>query len=117
MLLLAVCLSCSSPFETTCTLIGCIGTLTIAFDAAPADGYHIEAYSVSDGVRQFDCANPAQCPVVRLSDYTPGKVIITVRTTRGSRQYNLSPEYENVYANGRRCGVTCRSATVTLSLP
>jgi hypothetical protein len=38
-----------------CTLIGCIGTLTIAFDAPPTVAYHIDAVSVTDGLRTFDC--------------------------------------------------------------
>lgn len=100
-----------------CTLIGCEGKLTIAFDTPPAIAFHIEAVSVTNGLRAVDCPDITKCTTVDLAGYTPDRLIVTVTTARGSREFNLAPTYQNTYANGPHCGVTCRSATVTVALP
>lgn len=100
-----------------CTLIGCEGKLTIAFDTPPATVFHLEAISVTSGQRTFDCTDVTKCTSVDLSGYTPDRFIITVTTARGTRQFNFAPDYQNTYANGPHCGVTCRSATVRVALP
>jgi hypothetical protein len=110
-------LGCAVPTASGCTLLGCTGTLTVTFDAPPATAYHIRALSVSDGSRDVDCPDPAKCPTVSLSGYTPDKIVLIVSTAAGSREFNLAPQYVNRYANGPHCGVTCRSATITVSLP
>jgi hypothetical protein len=113
LVLLAAGVACN----TKCSLVGCIGYLTVAFDAAPAVAYHIEAVSGILGTRDFDCADPAKCGTASFANYTPDQVTITVTTARGSRQYNLTPAYQNMYFDGRECGAACRNATVTVSLP
>jgi len=40
-----------------------------------------------------------------------------VTTTRGTKLFNRSPDYQNTHITGRNCGITCRSATVTVTLP
>jgi hypothetical protein len=91
--------------------------IVVAFDATPTVPYHIEAVSISDGMREFDCPDPAKCQTAELSGYTPDKLMLTITTSRGSRQYNLAPSYDPRYADGPRCGVTCRSGTVRVALP
>lgn len=108
--------ACKSVVEA-CTLIGCDGSLAIAFDAPPTVAYQIEAISVTFGVRDFACADPAKCATASLSGYTPDEVIITITTASGSRRYNITPQYQDSYPNGQRCGAACRNATVTLSMP
>jgi hypothetical protein len=102
--------------NTVCSLVGCVNFLTVTFDTPPAVAYHVEAVSGSLGVRDFDCADPAKCGTASFANYTPDQVSITVTTARGSRQYNLTPAYQNTHVDGG-CGVPCRNATVTLSLP
>lgn len=116
-LVVAAGVACSSSIVTVCTLLGCIGNLTIAFDAPPTLPYHIEALSVTQGTRTFDCTDPTKCTTASLGDFTPDKLVITITTSNGSRSYNLTPDYQKTYANGPNCGVTCRSATLRLALP
>jgi len=100
-----------------CTLIGCEGALTIAFTTPPTGPYHVEVLSVELGAREYDCAAGASCMSVVLAGYTPDRLVLTISDARGSRQYNVAPDYASRYANGPHCGVTCRSATVTVAMP
>jgi hypothetical protein len=109
-------IACKSVVEV-CTLIGCEGALTIAFTTPPTVPYQLEAVSVTAGVRDFTCADPTKCVTAALSGYTPDQAIITITTASGSKQFNVTPDYQGVYPNGQRCGAACRNATVTLSLP
>ncbi len=104
-------------FLSDCTLIGCEGKLTITFNAPPTGTFHLEAISVTNGVRTFDCTDVTRCTSVELSGYTPDRLVVTLTTASGTAQFNLAPQYQNTYSNGRRCGVTCRSATIAVTLP
>jgi hypothetical protein len=108
---------CLGLTEVSCTLIGCDSVLTIAFSSPPSVPYHIEALSVDGGRAEFDCPDPTKCASAEFHDYSPDKAVLTVTTATGSAQYNVAPDYTPRYANGKRCGVTCRSATVTVTLP
>ena len=103
--------------ERACTLIGCLGFLRVDFDTAPSVPFHVTALSVSYGEADFDCADVSTCGPVVFENYTPDQLILTVSTAAGNRQFNLTPAYTPVYANGPDCGVTCRKATITAGMP
>ena len=118
-LVLTVCLLCAgcAAINEVCTAIGCTSVLTVQFTSPPAIAYHLQALSVENGAVDFDCPDPAKCPVAELRDYAPDKLVLTVTTARGSAQYNLSPQYTPHYPNGKRCGAACRTGSVTVALP
>ncbi len=101
-----------------CTLIGCLGVLAIAFDVSPSGPYQLELLSTEFGKRTFNCTDAAgNCAPPRFEEYTPDLLVATMTTGTGTRQMSIAPVYSNSYPNGPRCGVTCRSATVTLRVP
>jgi hypothetical protein len=111
-----LCANCAAFIEG-CTLVGCENILTVTFSSPPDVAYHLEALSIDGGALQFDCPDPSRCQSAQLQDYAPDKLVLTVTTARGSKQYNLTPSYESVYPNGKRCGAACRTGSVTVALP
>lgn len=111
--------ACNSLTQA-CTLIGCVSGLLIAFDAPPTVPYHLEVSSgrpASSAKYVFDCATPGQCASPLFPDYLPETAIITVTTAAGTKTVEQTPAYITRQPNGPSCGPTCRSATVTISLP
>ena len=110
--------ACSVGVTQICTDVGCPGALTVVFASAPSGPYTIELLSVTHGQRKYECADAlGKCPVAKFDEYTPDRLVITISSAKGSRQLNVLPEYQNRYANGPNCGVTCRSATVSVPAP
>lgn len=102
-----------------CTLIGCHSGLTVKLDGAPAGAFRVEAFVAENGPRQvLDCTGVAQCGTeVRFDNYTPESVTIRVTTAAGVTTQSFQPAYSDYQPNGAECGPTCRTATVTASLP
>ena len=98
-----------------CTLIGCHDGLAVRFDRAPAGAFRIEATVPNDPAQHaIDCADAATCfPIFR--DLVAEQVTLRVITQQGTRTQEFQPRYEDQYPNGRRCGPSCRQATVTFT--
>ena len=116
-LILLLAAACTSAIEV-CSLLGCSSGLTVKFDRTPDIAYQVAARTNDPSPRfVFDCPNPSRCVWAFFADYTPGLVIITVTTSRGSRDYTVSPHYETSRPNGPNCSPECRNAIVTVAFP
>jgi hypothetical protein len=100
-----------------CTLIGCFDGLSVRFSRAPTGPFRIEA-TVPNGsaVQPIDCADASNCELI-FRDLVAEQVTLRLITAAGTITQQFEPRYENLYPNGRRCGPSCRQATVTLQLP
>lgn len=108
---------CNS-ISTACTLIGCDDGLSVQFSQSPTDGYRVEAWSELNTAPQvLECGAGQVCPPVVFPDFQGENVTIRVTTEAGSQVHEfVGVEYLDLYPNGRRCGATCRQATVTIQL-
>jgi len=100
-----------------CTLIGCHDGLSVQFSRPPAGAFRIEAI-VPNGptVQPIDCADASNC-LLMFPDLVAEQVTLRLIMAQGTLTQQFQPRYENLYPNGRRCGPSCRQATVTLKLP
>ena len=108
--------SCSDWTGPDCTMIGCDSGLSIQL-TSPLTEYRM---TIQAGPQPFyiDCLDDPSCANgVFIDDFFPVQVSVTVTT--GEQEYRLTnakPEYGDVYANGPRCGVTCRTGTVSVRI-
>jgi hypothetical protein len=101
----------------SCTLIGCYDGLSVQFSRPPAGSFRIEATVPDDPtVQAIDCADVPSCQLI-FPDLVAEQVTLRLITAEGTVTQQFQPRYENLYPNGRRCGPSCRQATVTLQLP
>jgi hypothetical protein len=100
-----------------CTLIGCHDGLSVQLSRPPAGAFRLEATVPDDPtVQAIDCADAATC-LLMFPDLVAEQVTLRLITGQGTVTQQVQPRYENLYPNGRRCGPSCRQATVTLQLP
>lgn len=101
-----------NPFGP-CTLIGCHDGLSVRFDSPPAGAFRIEASVPGDPTQYaIDCADAQSCETI-FPGLIAERVTIRLITPQGTRTQEFQPRYADLYPNGRRCGPTCRQATVT----
>ena len=114
----AVLLAGCNTISTACTLIGCDDGLAVQFTTAPSGAYRVEAITAGAATPAvFECGAGETCPPVFFPDLEAERVTIRVTTSAGTVSREFTPEYEDLYPNGRRCGAACRQATVTIQLP
>ena len=100
-----------------CTLIGCHDGLSVQFSRPPAGAFRVEATVPNDpAVRAIDCDDVATCQLI-FPNLLAEQVTLRLITAGETVTQQFEPRYENQYPNGRRCGPSCRQATVTLQLP
>jgi hypothetical protein len=101
---------------TVCTLIGCDSGLTVRVTNAP-DGPLSVVAVVPPSQAQFTATCPLAtgCNSVFFSDFTPERVDLTITTTDGTRQVEVTPTYTTSQPNGPHCAPTCRNATVNIA--
>ena len=119
-LVFGVCLlnvSCSDSTGLFCIQIGCDSGLSIQL-TSPLTEYRMTIRGVGPKPLHIDCVQDPSCANgVFILDYFPSHVDVTV--TAGEEEYRLTnhwPEYEDVYANGQGCGVTCRNGTISVRI-
>lgn len=101
----------------SCTLIGCENGLMVRFDRTPAGPFRIEAIVANEAqARVIDCADAANCHLL-FRDLVAEQVTVRVTAQGATSTQSFQPRYENLYPNGRKCGPSCRQATVTYPLP
>jgi hypothetical protein len=100
-----------------CTLIGCFDGLSVQFSRPPAGPFRVEA-TVPNGppVQSIECADASTCELI-FRDLVAEQVTLRLITAEGTLTQSFQPRYEDLYPNGRRCGPSCRQATVTFPLP
>ncbi|WP_420130168.1 hypothetical protein [Longimicrobium sp.] len=100
-----------------CTLIGCFDGLSVEFSRPPAGPFRIEA-TVANGtaVQPIECTDASSCDLT-FRDLIAEQVTLRLTTAEGTLTQSFQPRYEDLYPNGRRCGPSCRQATVTFQLP
>ena len=112
----AITAACNSSFD--CTLIGCVSGLTVVIDNAPPGPITIEATTsgAPGPIHTGACPATIGCTnTVFLAAFTPSRAQLTVTTTAGTRQQEVTPNYVTSQQNGRRCSPTCRNATVHIA--
>jgi hypothetical protein len=113
---LAVAAACDRAID--CTLIGCESGLTVVIDNAPPGPFTVQgtAAGAAGVVRTGGCPDTSGCTgTVFLPAFTPGRAQLTVTTSAGTRQHEVTPAYATTRPNGPRCGPTCRNATVRVA--
>ncbi len=111
---------CGNPFSGhACTLVGCMGGLTVRFSPLSTIPYKVAVTIAGDTTtRVVDCSNLANC---QGYPFFPGvsaaQVTITVISAGGSHSYVVSPQYQTSRPNGPDCPPGCTQATVTLDPP
>jgi hypothetical protein len=100
-----------------CTLIGCHDGLSVQFSRPPVGSFRVEATFPNDPtVLAIDCADASSCELI-FRDLAAEQVTLRLIMAEGTITQQFQPRYENLYPNGRRCGPSCRQATVTMQLP
>jgi hypothetical protein len=112
----AVLLAGCNPLTQACTLIGCESGLLVQLTTPPSGAYRVEAIVAGAAPVVLECGATPACPPIVFRELEAERV--TIRVTTGDRTVSrdFTPQYENQYPNGRRCGPACRSATVNFQL-
>ena len=103
--------------STACTLIGCESGLTVEVQNAPPGPITVQASVIgaSGAVYTATCPGTTGCTnAVFFPAFTPEQARLTITTTAGTRQQDVTPSYTTSQPNGPRCGPTCRNATVRI---
>lgn len=96
-----------------CTLIACSSGLQVDLDVTPAGGFRVEAeVPGTPGRYVVECEEGAACARVFFSDFTPGRVRISVVTEDGASRWLAEPVYAEHRPNGPGCPPTCRVGRV-----
>jgi hypothetical protein len=118
---LVAAIACGDSIVRVCTLLGCVGGLTIALQGpGAARVVRLELTAPGDSTRRWICSVSTPCTSqdgVFFPDYTPPTVMVTYVTDAGSSAVNLSPTYQTFRPNGPDCGPECRGAKVVLNVP
>ncbi len=114
--------ACDSA-DGPCTLLGCTSGILVHLETAPVGDFTVELSTVGPDqppVLTGACpVGPAGCATDRIfPGVTATHVWVRVTTTGGTVLHEIdSVMYEEHRLNGPRCGVTCRTAEVTVGLP
>ena len=116
----AVVLAVGCQRETTkaCTLIGCVNTLTVEVQNAPAGPITVQAMPVGtpDSVHTAACPGDSGCTnAFYFVNFAPVHVHLKVTTTAGTREWDVRPKFLTSQPNGPGCAEICRSGTVRLT--
>lgn len=111
----AVLLSNCGPI-VGCTLIGCDNGLSVQLSGTPAGAYRVEAIADGADPVALECGAGQTCPPVFFPGLQAAHVTIRVTTSAGTRSQAFTPDYRDLYPNGRDCGAVCKQATVTVQL-
>lgn len=104
--------------DLVCTLVTCADGFVLVVDGTLPDEYTVllDTDGQAPAEFMFHCS-PASCASAFKTDgVLPAEVeavVLDVTATELGRQ-TFHPQYEAIYANGSRCGVTCRTAADTL---
>ena len=110
--------TCSSPFERACTLIGCAGALRIHLATLPSGPFRVEVRVPGSTAVVFAYACTTNCTQTILTeDVTATDVRVTVYVGSNSLDTSVSGiSYIVSTPNGPGCG-ECRQATITVPIP
>lgn len=111
----AVLLSNCSPIAG-CTLIGCDGGLSVRLSSTPTGAFRVEALTEGAAPAVIECGSAAACAPLFFPGVDAEHVTIRVTTAAGTRAQQFTPDYDDLYPNGRDCGPACKQATVTFQL-
>ena len=115
----AFALACSRrEAPVACTLIGCVNTLTVEVQNVPPGPLSVRATPIAS----TDTAVTVMCPgdsgctnaVAFPLGFAPARARLTVSTTAGTRDWDVTPTYVTSQPNGPKCGDVCRNGTVRL---
>lgn len=116
--LLAAAFAVACEYSTACTLIGCFNGLSVEIQNAPPGPITVDASvpGSSGTVHTATCPDTLGCTnTVLFREFTPSQVRLTITTTAGTRQQDVTPTYTTSQPNGSKCGPTCRSSTVRIT--
>ena len=116
----AIALACSRrEAPVACSLIGCVNTLVLEVQNAPPGPITVRATPVgsADTARTIVCAGETGCTnvVAFPAGFAPARVQLTVTTTAGTRDWDVTPMYDTSRSNGPKCGEVCRFGTVHIA--
>ena len=107
------------PFAPrVCSLVGCTSELTVRLIGVPQTEYVLEIRSPGSDPIVFECDPEAPCEsVLRLRDFAPESVEVSIRSDAGSTTQVFEPDYTEDYPNGPDCEPLCLTATIRVSMP
>lgn len=108
--------ACSSVSERACTLIGCDDGINISISGAPDASWTLEIEEPDGTVHRRECAEDGVCTERFFPGVTSEAVTVRVITTEGTREWEMTPDYERLQPNGPGCPPVCHQARLELSL-
>jgi hypothetical protein len=106
---------CGGLMGVACTEIGCSDGLSIRItDDLP--GPATVRVAAAGEEHTFSC-DPAYACIGFFEGWSPAEVDVQVAWEGGAFAASVTPVYELVYPNGRRCGPECRQGTAGVSVP